>query len=386
MTINNHAGPRVFLLDAERLLETRRRVFLADAALQAADERLLQDADQALQVGPFSVVDKEVIPPSGDKRDYLSQAPYWWRDPDSPDGLPYIRRDGQVNPASRELDHARLGAMCSAVNALALAYFFSDHEMFAERAALLLRCWFLDESTRMNPHLEYGQGIPGYTSGRRNGIIDTSQFSWLVDAVALLGESSAWNGEDEQQLQAWFSAYLDWLLTSEHGRREANQANHHGTWYDVQVCCLALCVGRHEVARRVLEESAKQRIAGQVGADGRQKCELARTCSLDFCSMNLAAFFDLAVLGERIGLDLWRWEAGESGSVERAFYWLVEAAVEAEEWAYEQIVPFDGAKLLPLLRQGGLQFSDARCEAWIEGLEGVDSESDRTNLLYATEK
>ena len=37
----------------------------------------------------------------GDKHDYLSFGSYWWPDPDKPDGLPYIRRDGGVNPESQ---------------------------------------------------------------------------------------------------------------------------------------------------------------------------------------------------------------------------------------------------------------------------------------------
>ena len=47
---------------------------------------------------PPSVMDKGVTPPSGDKHDYMSQAPYWWPDPTKPDGSPYIRKDGERNP------------------------------------------------------------------------------------------------------------------------------------------------------------------------------------------------------------------------------------------------------------------------------------------------
>ena len=52
--------------------------------------------DLSLSDGPWSVMDKQHVPPSGDKHDYMSLGPYWWPDPDKPDGLPYIRRDGEV--------------------------------------------------------------------------------------------------------------------------------------------------------------------------------------------------------------------------------------------------------------------------------------------------
>jgi hypothetical protein len=37
-----------------------------------------------LKLAPVSVMDKSRIPPSGDKHDYLSQAPYCWPDPAKP--------------------------------------------------------------------------------------------------------------------------------------------------------------------------------------------------------------------------------------------------------------------------------------------------------------
>jgi hypothetical protein len=39
----------------------------------------------------------------------MSLAPYWWPDPKSPNGLPYIRRDGERNPEIKQItDHAQL--------------------------------------------------------------------------------------------------------------------------------------------------------------------------------------------------------------------------------------------------------------------------------------
>ena len=61
-------------------------------------EALIQDADRALTAGPYSVMNKQLTPPSGDKHDYMSVGPYWWPDPAKKDGLPYIRKDGERNP------------------------------------------------------------------------------------------------------------------------------------------------------------------------------------------------------------------------------------------------------------------------------------------------
>jgi Alginate lyase len=51
-----------------------------------------------LELEPPTVVRKQTLPPSGDIHDYLSMAPYWWPNPDTPDGLPWVQRDGDVNP------------------------------------------------------------------------------------------------------------------------------------------------------------------------------------------------------------------------------------------------------------------------------------------------
>src|SRR4051812_37934879 len=93
--------PRVFLARAELLRESRARVQAKDTSLAAAYARLLDDAQKAMAAGPWSVIDKKQLAPSGDVHDYMSFGPYWWPDTTKPNGLPYIRRDGVVNPGSR---------------------------------------------------------------------------------------------------------------------------------------------------------------------------------------------------------------------------------------------------------------------------------------------
>src|SRR5262245_39929588 len=70
--------PNVFLLDGAHLKAARELLATGDQDLQPAHVALRRDADRALDDGPFSVVNKEVTPPSGDQHDYMSLAPYWW--------------------------------------------------------------------------------------------------------------------------------------------------------------------------------------------------------------------------------------------------------------------------------------------------------------------
>ena len=146
------------------------------AILQAARE----GADQAMPVGPFSVMEKKQVPPSGDKHDYMSMGPYWWPNPKTPNGLPYVRRDGETNPEIAGIpDQANLSRMENAVHALALGYYLTGDEQYASRAVLLLRTWFLDPATRMNPNLNSDRPFPGLLRGGASGWSACAIFRWF---------------------------------------------------------------------------------------------------------------------------------------------------------------------------------------------------------------
>ncbi len=261
------AEPKVFLLEGSQLIQTRQRVRGGDKSLATAVADLSQQADRALAAGPFSVVTKDAVPPSGDKRDYMSLAPYWWPNPATSDGLPYIRRDGERNPEIHKLRNREdLGEMVDAVETLALAYYFTADEKYASRAAVLIRHWFLDPKTGMIPNLQYAQAIRGLNEGRGEGLIETRTLTRIVDSIGLLAGSRAWSADDQLGAEEWFKKFLEWMLTSALGRDEANSENNHGTFYDVQIACYALFVGKQDVARKVLQTAGNRRIAMQACA------------------------------------------------------------------------------------------------------------------------
>src|SRR6202453_186621 len=194
-------APRVFLLDADRLRVVKQKIAEGDPRYAPALQHLLRDARNSLRSGPFSVVDKRTIPPSGDKHDYMSQAPYFWPNPNTSNGLPYIRRDGDHNPEIRQIsDHHTMSDMANNVQTLALAYYFSGDERYALKARQLIAAWFFDPATRMNPNLQYAQAIPGLNTGRGIGIIESRFLTQVVDAPGLLAGSNSWTPADQRQL------------------------------------------------------------------------------------------------------------------------------------------------------------------------------------------
>jgi alginate lyase len=365
------ANPRVFLLDPAQMAAVRARVAGGDAELTPAVSALERDAKAALGAGPFTVASKAVTPPSGDKHDYMSQAPYFWPDPSKPDGRPYIRRDGERNPEiDRITDHRELDRMASAVEALALAYYFEGREsagsladsrppsVYAARAAVLLRAWFVDPPTRMNPNQQFGQGIPGITNGRGIGLIETRGLTRVVDAIGLLAGSRAWTADDDRAVRSWFEQFVAWMRESKNGRDEAAAKNNHGTYYDLQLVSFSLFLGRTDVARQLLEASRAKRIAAQIEPDGRQPLELARTKGWSYSAGNLDGLTQLAVLGERVGVDLWDYQTTDGRSIRRAIDFLIPFALGDRKWPYQQIGEWPAGTLFPVMRRAARHYQD----------------------------
>ena len=373
--------PRLMILDPNGLIQTKQRLQNRDPAFAPAFTKLKADAGRALEIKPLSVTGKNLSPPSGDKHDYMSIAPYWWPNPATPNGLPFIRRDGEVNPErNRSSDRLRLENMIQTVKSLALGYFFTEREDYAAHAAELLRVWFLDPATRMNPHLKYAQAVPGRNTGRGAGIIETHEFAELIDFVSLLKNSQAWPAHEHQRWQDWMKAYLNWLVESAPGKAEAKAENNHGTWYDVQVAALAIFTARDELAKNLLTEFRDKRIAAQIQPDGRQARELTRTRAWDYAIFNLEALFDAASIAETLDIDLWNYQTRDGRSIRKALDWLVPFATSKREWTYQQITRFQPEKLAPLLRRAAIAYREAAYEKAIETLTRVGNE--RWELLY----
>jgi hypothetical protein len=277
-------GRRTFLWRPSDLTRIAGR-WSDDPALAPAREALLADAGAALTAGPWAVTDKTRLPPSGDPHDYASLAPYWW--PDNGPDQPYVRHDGRVNPERNgdDYDAARFSAMANAVEALALAHFYTGEARYADRAGLVLRTWFLDPATRMNPHLNFGQGIPGLETGRPFGIIDAHRLAPVVEAVGLLAGSGALSAAEEAGLRQWFADLVDWMRTSPLGIAEGNTLNNHAIHYDVMLAHYSLFAGDETVARQAANPGTQKGVCLEyravVALGRRQHLALALVDDLD---------------------------------------------------------------------------------------------------------
>ena len=269
-------------------------------------------AGELLNTKPFSVMDKEFTPVSGDKHDYMSQAPYFWYDSSRPNGLPYLRRDGQHNPEIKKItDRTYIGNLENITKTLSLAWYLTGEEKYAAKSAALIRNWFFNPATRMNPNLEYAQAIPGINNGRGIGIIETRTLTGIADAAMLLQNSKSWSQVDTKQLKEWYAQYLNWLLTSKNGKDEHAAKNNHGTWFYMQAIYFALFTDNKQKALELVDES-KKLLDNQLAATGQWPLELERTNALGYSTFNTSAWFQVATLAEKLGVDLWHYKTSRA--------------------------------------------------------------------------
>ncbi|MBN8504846.1 MAG: alginate lyase family protein [Burkholderiales bacterium] len=333
----------------------------------AAEARavLLAQADVALQLVPPTVLDKTLLPASGDRRDYLSFGPYWWPDPTKPDGLPYVRRDGQRNPASANgSDAAALARIGRAVEVLGLAYEATGDERYASKAAQLARVWFLDDQRGMRPNFLHAQAIPGVTSGRGIGIIEARWLIAINEGLARLAGSIAWGEAEQAALREWMAVFYGWLRSHPNGLDEEAEHNNHGSWYDALVVHLALVLGEQGQARERLRVGLQRRLEAHVDPDGSQPHELARTLSLDYSLFNLEALAICAELGERVGVDWWGHVSSDGRSLAKALRYLLPYLLDPNKpWPHAQLKPADRRRLIPMIAVAARGRADAELTA-----------------------
>lgn len=374
--------PSVFALNSEALVNNKSRVAAKDPAIMPAYKQLIKDADKALQFGPVSVMEKKSLPPSGDRHDYMSLAPYHWPDPAKADGLPYIRKDGQTNPEVKEYkDKEYLPQLCGDVHTLALAYFFSGEKVYAEHAAKLVRVWFLDTATRMNPNLNFGQAIKGVNTGRGAGMIDTRHFVKLIDALGLLNGAPEWKEKDQQGMKKWFTDFLQWMQTSVVGRDEMDADNNHGAWYDAQRLAMALYTGDKQLADLVVKNAAV-RLDQQMNDEGYFPKELARTISLHYSTFVLHAFFAIANMAEYTGTDFWNLTTASGKSLKKAFESIRPYLAREKDWEGQQIKPFTFEDGYPVLYEGAAHFKCKSCKEDVKRLAADKADKMLLHLIY----
>jgi hypothetical protein len=273
-----------------------------------------------------------------------------------------MRKDGEVNPEVKNFpDKENLPKLCENVYNLSLAYYFSGNEEYAKHASKLVKVWFLDSATAMNPNLKFGQAIKGITEGRAEGLIEARHLIFLLDGVELLKSSENFKEGKQKKLKKWMSAFLDWMETSKIGIDEKEAKNNHGVWYDATALALAIYTGEKEIANKTVKDAA-ERLDAQMDDKGYFPLELARTTSLHYTAFVLDAFTIIAQLSENTNTDFWKLKTKSNKSLEKGYEALFPHLAGAKEWTWQQIKPFTMSNSYQLLWKASTKYNCTSCK------------------------
>ena len=267
-------------------------------------------------------------------RYYVSMGTYWWPDPQNPDG-PYIRKDGKVNPETKDYDAPKLALMMRRVKAFAVAFYLTGNLTYKDAMISQLHAWFLDPVTSMLPNFQYGQIHPGSNGniGNAAGLIDAYAFNDVLDAIRLVNSESAIDRKTMNGLKQWFGAFADWMVNSYIGRAEYFATNNHGIAYDVILANIAVFTGKKDILARLTEDFRWMRLESQIMPDGSQPLELSRTRSYHYVLYNLIHIVDWCLLQEKLGNTYYQ---DNKDIIDSAFLWVLPYVDHPEAWKWEE--------------------------------------------------
>jgi hypothetical protein len=308
-------------------------VCAADIDVGAIDrQRILKSADGALKVEPITITKFRAALSEGGANDFYSNGDYWWPDPARPDGLPYIQRDGESNPNNFAAHRMAVRDMRDAVAALGAAYKISGDDRYVVKAVELLRVFFLEPRTRMNPNLQYAQAIPGRSPGRGIGIIDALHLIEVPMAVGAMEKSAQFPPEVAGGLKKWFGEFGDWMVSSKNGQEEAKAKNNHSVAYFLQLAVYAKFSGDEKKVAECRRQYKAVFLPEQMAVDGSFPQELRRTKPYGYSIFQLDNLIALCQVLSTPQEDLWKFTLADGRGASKGMEFLYPYLADKSKW------------------------------------------------------
>ncbi|MFN0079783.1 MAG: alginate lyase family protein, partial [Prosthecobacter sp.] len=325
-------------------------------------ERILKAATAALEQKPVSITTSPAKLSEGGPNDFYSNGDYWWPDPSKPNGLPYIKRDGETNPENFIAHRMAVKALRDSVAALAAAYKITGDDKYVTKAAELLQVFFLDAKTRMNPSLNFAQAVPGVSPGRGIGIIDTLHIIEIPAAVKAMEQSKAFPADMVKDLRQWFRELAEWMVTSDNGKDEAKAKNNHAVAFHLQLAVFADFIGDKAKLELCRQQFKEVFLPKQMAEDGSFPLELARTKPYGYSIFQLDNMTLLCQVLSTAEDNLWTFQTKDGKSIAKAIAYLHPFLADKSKWTLKPDVnAWEGwPARQPNLIFGGLALGEQR--------------------------
>ena len=237
-----------------------------------------------------------------DTHEYVSLAPYFWENPDTVGGIPWIERDGEVNPNAQFYDLHRLEALIDKLRWLSLAYYFTGDERYYKFAVEQINVWFINQETRMYPKMEYCQIAIGHNDNKGINTFESYYFIQVFEAIALLNQYSPFANDFTYKLKLWLRDFIKFIETSKQGQFENSMENNHGIMYDTGLIYFKILAdGKLD---KKLVKRLYGRIKSQIKEDGSQPEELKRNRAYHYSVYNLDHMIDAVDIIEGAGMEV----------------------------------------------------------------------------------
>ncbi|MGD6778621.1 alginate lyase family protein [Sutcliffiella horikoshii] len=317
--------PDTMLLKGDHIAGIKELVRRRNDSIMGAIDGLRKQADLLMHLNDVSVIEKSEVPQGISKNDYLSYAKYWWPNPESSNGLPYIRKDGEVNPEcySENSDLNRLETFSNSTFLLALTAYFTGERTYASKARNLVKVWIMDPVTRQNPNFEYAQLIKGANNQRYAGLVESRRLIYVCEAIKILEHLNYLTSEEVSICKKWYSDLLDWFLTSKQGINARKSKNNIGFWTDLQKVVFAHFCDRQEIANETLSNCVLPRMEEQIDPSGKMDKELERSKPYDYVAFTLLALAELYSVSEKTELSLEAFSENEGSNFQNAHDWFM---------------------------------------------------------------
>lgn len=295
-------------------------------------ERIMKAAALAMKLEPVTITSFPAKLSEGGINDFYSNGDYWWPNPKKPNGLPYIKKDGETNPENFGKHRLALKALRDSVAALAAAYKLTGDERYVTKATELLKVFFLDAKTRMNPDLQYAQAIPGVSPGRGIGIIDALHLIEIPLAVKTLENSKSFPKESRAELRLWFGKLANWMVDSKNGKEEAAAKNNHAVAFYLQLAVYADFVNDVEKLKECRRQYKEIFIGKQMAADGGFPLELSRTKPYGYSIFQLDNMATLCQVLSTKEDNLWEFKASDNRGISLGLVFLYPYLEDKLKW------------------------------------------------------
>ncbi|MEL7587842.1 MAG: alginate lyase family protein [Prolixibacteraceae bacterium] len=297
--------------------------------------RTLEKADSLLTEPPVTVTSSRCERSAGGIHDFYSEGDYWWPDPQNPEG-PYIQKDGQSNPGNFSDHRLAMIRLSEVTVTLTSAWLLTGKQQYAEQALAHLNAWFVDTTTRMNPHMLYAQAISGRFTGRGIGLIDAYHLVEVARSVQVLENKGGISESQSEMIKSWFSQFLVWMTTHPYGIDEMNAENNHGTCWLVTASSMAVLTDNHRVIGMCTERFKNILLPSQMADDGSFPRELKRTKPYGYSLFNIDAFCNAAQILSTPDDNLWTYKTAKGQSLDKGMAFIFQYIKEKGKWPFSK--------------------------------------------------